>query len=267
MSTKVFVSVGRTSTPDQEAFVCAIESHMLDHGLVPQALGRNYWSSKQPLKAIDELMSECSGVAIVGFERLRILEALDRRGSDGERTVSGVALPTVWNQIEAAMAYSRGLPLLVVIDQELRTEGLLETGYDWYVKRVPLGPRVTLDREFCGIFDDWRARVDAHRKAHAPQTAAPASPQAGSSPTLEARRESAPPSSSRRQLRLLLETRFSDDELRALCFDLDVDYENLPGSTKAGKTVAIIGYFERVGRIDELVQSIRTLRPGEVSPL
>ena len=68
---KVFVSVGRTSTPQQEQFVSAIEAHMLANGLTPQSLGRNYWSSQQPLRAIDELMSQCSGVAIVGFERNR----------------------------------------------------------------------------------------------------------------------------------------------------------------------------------------------------
>lgn len=256
----MFVSVGRTSTPEQEAFVSAIESHMLDHGLLPQALGRNYWSSQQPLKAIDELMTECAGAAIVGFERLRIVEAVDRRGSDGERTLNGIALPTVWNQIEAAMAYTRGLPLLVIVEQDLRAEGLLETGYDWYVKRVPIGAGVTLDREFRGVFDDWRARVEAHRAERAP---APASGFAGSSPSLEASRDTVA-SPSRRQLRLLLESRFSDDELRALCFDLDVDYENLPGSTKAGKTIAIVGYFERVGRVDDLMESIRTVRPGEL---
>jgi hypothetical protein len=258
----VFVSVGRTSTPEQEEFVSAIETHMLAHGLVPQALGRNYYSSQQPLRAIDDLMSQCSGVAIVGFERLRIVQAIDRRGSDIERKLADFALPTVWNQIEAAMAYTRGLPLLVLIQEELRAEGLLETGYDWYVKRMSLGARATSDREFCGIFDDWRSRVEAYH-ARVKPGARPADRQIGSSPTTEAIAESAP-SLNRRQLRIMLETRFSDEELRALCFDLGVDYENLPGATKAAKAIAIIGYFERMHRAEELMRCVKELRPDEV---
>ncbi len=260
---KVFVSVGRTSTPQQEEFVSAIEAHMLDHGLAPQALGRNYWSSQQPLRAIDELMSQCSGVAIVGFERLRVVQAIDRRGSEAERSLADFALPTVWNQIEAAMAYSRGLPLLVLVQEELRTEGLLETGYDWYVKRMRIGANATSDREFRGIFDDWRSRVGTYGASSQP-AGRPTPGHTGNSPTSEARATSEPVPD-RRHLRQVLETRFNDDELRALCFDLRVDYENLPGTTKAAKAIEIIAYFERMNRVEALMRSVTELRPDESS--
>ncbi len=260
---KVFVSVGRTSTPQQEEFVSAIEAHMIDHGLTPQSLGRNYWSSQQPLRAIDELMSQCSGVAIVGFERLRVVQAIDRRGSENERALADFALPTVWNQIEAAMAYARGLPLLVLVQEELRTEGLLETGYDWYVKRMRLTTAAASDREFCGIFDDWRSRVESHRASNEPASRS-GGEHTGSSPTSVAQAKPEPaPALDRRQLRRVLETRFNDDELRALCFDLRVDYENLPGATKAAKTIEIIAYFERMNQVGSLMRSVRELRPDE----
>jgi hypothetical protein len=259
---KIFVSVGRTSTPQQEEFVSAIESHMRRNGLDPLALGRNFYSSQQPLRAIDELMSQCSGVAIVGFERLRITHAVDRKGSDLECQLADVTLPSVWNQIEAAMGYTRGLPLLVLIQQELRAEGLLEPGYDWYVKRLPLGVQAIDDREFCGIFDDWHSRVQKqHAKRRQPSEGTAA--QIGSSPTTEARAD-APLGVNRRQLRLVLENRFSDDELRALCFDLGVDYENLPGATKAARAISIITYFERIQQAQELMRSVRDLRPNEL---
>ena len=54
----------------------------------------------------------------------------------------------------------------------------------------------------------------------------------------------------RRQL-LVLEKRFSDEELAALCFDLGVDYENVPGSTKAARAIAIKTHFERLPRAHE----------------
>ncbi|MEI9810933.1 MAG: hypothetical protein WDO16_25330 [Bacteroidota bacterium] len=41
--------------------------------------------------------------------------------------------PTPWNQIEAAMAYTKGHPLMLIIEKGLKSEGLLEKGNDWYV--------------------------------------------------------------------------------------------------------------------------------------
>ena len=62
----------------------------------------------------------------------------------------------------------------------------------------------------------------------------------------------------------MLENRFSDEELQALCFDLGVDYENLPGATKATRVIGIVTYFERMHRSEELIRSIRDLRPNEL---
>lgn len=257
----VFVSVGRTSTPQQEEFVSAIEAHMAEHGLMPQALGRNYWSSQQPLRAIDELMNQCSGVAVVGFERLSVVQAIDRRGSDVEKQLGDFALPTVWNQIEAAMAYSRGLPLLVLMQEEVRAEGLLELGNDWYVKRMRLGAQATSDREFRGIFDDWRSRVLAYHAAGATKESSN-SRKIGRSPSREAQAASTP-LANRRRLHMVLKTRFSDEELLGLCFDLGVDYENLAGTTKAARVMALIGYFERMHQEEELLRAVKELRPDE----
>lgn len=258
---KVFVSVGRTSTPQQEEFVSAVEAHMLASGLMPQALGRNYWTSKQPLAAIDELMALCSGAAILAFERLHVVQAIEKRGSAAERQLANFSLPTVWNQVEAAMSYTRGLPLLVLVDEALRSEGLLETGYDWYVKWVRLGMPIAGDREFLGIFADWRARVEAFHATRRPAEVEPAASHKGSSPTLEARARSA--AIDRRLLRKVLETRFNDEDLRGLCFDLNVDYEGLAGSSKVTKTISLIEYFERMHRAEELLQTIKALRPDE----
>ena len=259
MAIKVFVSVGRTSTTRQEEFVSGIERYMLDHGLLPQALGRNYWSSQQPLKAIVELMNQCAGVAIIAFERLRIMEAFDRRGSEGEKKLVDFALPTVWNQVEAAMAYMRGLPLLVIVEDELKQEGLLEAGYDWYVQRLPADPQAIADREFRGIFDDWRSRVEAYSAASA-RTPAPVEKQTGRSPTEEAKGDGAS-APNRRQLRIVLETRFNDEELRTLCFDFQVDYEGLAGETKPARIISLIEYFERVQRTSEFLRYMKDARP------
>ena len=55
---------------------------------------------------------------------------------------------------------------------------------------------------------------------------------------------------------------FGDEELRSLCFDLGVDYADLPAEGKDGKARELVAYLERRGRIPELVETCRKLRPN-----
>jgi hypothetical protein len=54
---------------------------------------------------------------------------------------------------------------------------------------------------------------------------------------------------------------FDEEELRTLCFDLEVDYDDLRGEGRAGKARELVVYFERRGRISELVAYCRRVRP------
>jgi hypothetical protein len=158
----VFLSVGKTSTPEQEAFVRAIEEHLQANGLVPRTAGRSSFSSSQPLQLVSELMEKCHGTVVVAFERTYIETGAERRGSPEMQAIKGSTLPTVWNQIEAAMAYVHNHPLLVLVEHGTKSEGLLEKGYDWYVQWCQLDRNVLASREFAGVFADWRRRVEEH---------------------------------------------------------------------------------------------------------
>nr|WP_294545678.1 hypothetical protein [uncultured Rhodopila sp.] len=161
----VFVSVGTGLNPQQEAFVSAIEARLRAVGLIPCTIGRNTFSADAPLHAVVDLMDRCAGAVVIALERYRFTNGVERRGSAKERSVGVVALPTPWNQIEAAMAYSRGLPLLVLVDESLRCDGLLEKGNDWYVLELALDPTSLNSPAFSGVVDSWRDRVRKQQQA------------------------------------------------------------------------------------------------------
>jgi len=54
---------------------------------------------------------------------------------------------------------------------------------------------------------------------------------------------------------------FSLGELRTLCFDLGIDYEDLEGGGKQGKALALVQYARRHGRYSDLVNAVRQARP------
>jgi hypothetical protein len=111
MATDIFLSVGRTATKSQKEFVERVELLLAKEGF---SIKRAIFSAVQPLKKISEVMQTCSGAVIIAHERLFIEEAIELRGSEKPIPVKKVKLPTVWNQIESAMAYTLDLPLLVI---------------------------------------------------------------------------------------------------------------------------------------------------------
>ena len=194
MSRKIFLSVGRTFTQQQEEFVTTLEEYLRGQDVTPQTVGRTYFSSLQPLKAVAGLMEQCYGTIVLAFERTQIVQAVEKRGSKDERAFADVKLPTVWNQIEAAMAYAQGHPLLVILEEGLKEEGLLERGYDWYVKQVTLSRDALYDREFMGVFSDWKNRIEEYALTKETASQAAKSRAAGAQPlqTAAAVQEEAP---------------------------------------------------------------------------
>jgi tetratricopeptide (TPR) repeat protein len=54
---------------------------------------------------------------------------------------------------------------------------------------------------------------------------------------------------------------FNEEEMRDLCFRLDVEYEDLPGAGKTGKARELITYHERRRALSTLIDMCRELRP------
>jgi hypothetical protein len=63
------------------------------------------------------------------------------------------------------------------------------------------------------------------------------------------------------RLREVLNDRFDVGELRTFCFDLGIDYDNLPGERKADKARELVSYLERHNRLSHLVALGKVRRP------
>jgi hypothetical protein len=155
----IFVSVGSTATDQQEAFVRAVEDRLRSEGLEPHSVGRNTFSSDAPLKTVTELLKKCSGVVVIALERTYFPAGAEKRGSKKETALSEVRLPTPWNQIEAAMAYTLGRPLLMIVEEGVKSEGLLERGYDWYVQFCKPDASALTTAEFNGVLASWKGKI------------------------------------------------------------------------------------------------------------
>jgi hypothetical protein len=65
------------------------------------------------------------------------------------------------------------------------------------------------------------------------------------------------------ELKQMLTQYFNEAELQDLCFELRVEYENLPGPGKNDKARELVMYMEHHTRLKELTDTIRRLRPHQ----
>ena len=170
MTVDIFISVGWTFTKQQEEFVSALEDYLRANGMNPRAVGRNEFAHKNPLKFVVDIMNQCAATIIIAFERVHVAEGSEKRGSVEETPVQNQNITTAWNQIEAAIAYTKCHPLYVLVEYGCRTDGLLESGYDWYVQRIAMTPETLTTKAFVGSFMNWKKDVLARAEAQTTST-------------------------------------------------------------------------------------------------
>ena len=59
----------------------------------------------------------------------------------------------------------------------------------------------------------------------------------------------------------ILNKHFSDGDLRILCVDMEIDYENIPGPAKIDKARELILYLQRYNRLEELIDYAQPMHP------
>jgi len=163
----VFISMGSPFAEQQGKFLDALIDLLHSCDVEPRVINKTDYPTGNPLKDISRIMRECQGVIIVAYERTYFESGLEKRRSPQEKMLESVRYTTPWNQIEASMAFALGLPIIVMVENGLREEGLLEEKYDWYVERLSISADAFSDRDVRGRIMAWCRRVQTEKPQHA----------------------------------------------------------------------------------------------------
>jgi hypothetical protein len=153
---KVFLSVGATYNEQQESFVSAFETFLGQNGCERLTVGRGNYFASQPIVSARDLMQSADGVLVIAFTRQIIVKAIDKPESESEKEITNRSYPTVWNQIEAAMAFGLKLPLLVIMEEGVYQEAMLKDRLEYRALITKLDKKLFSSEEFRGIFSDWK---------------------------------------------------------------------------------------------------------------
>ncbi len=130
MNIPVFLSYPKPYLYRQEEFINRISNYFQNRGLMPRTLGVTDYDMDAPLSAIRRIMLESNGLVTVAFRRSFIESGVVK--PDGELgceyDISNNWLTSPYCQIEPAMAFQLGLPILILRENGVIPDGILEKG-------------------------------------------------------------------------------------------------------------------------------------------
>jgi hypothetical protein len=129
-------------------------------GLVPRTLGATDYPSRAPLDEVIEIMSSCKGAIVLGYPQLIVSSGFVK----SEEVRGEITLATEWNHIEAALAYAKGLPMLVIHHRSV-SRGIFERGVmNAFLHSIDLtSPTWALDESFDRSLKHWIKDCEAGR--------------------------------------------------------------------------------------------------------
>jgi hypothetical protein len=161
----VFVSQPTALSPQQLHARDVVFGVLAQHRLLPRTVGMGGDRvTKNPLREVCVLASNCSGALILGFRQMEAVTLVRKPGTSAERTDEHVLLPTPWNHLETGVVYALRLPILVIRERGVEG-GVFDLGSsELFVNEIDVD---TIDEgdtmaALADVIASWGAEVGTH---------------------------------------------------------------------------------------------------------
>lgn len=128
----VFLSYATPYNTLQSLFLDNVVNAIRTALLFPRTLGPSDQYTETPLTSIRRMILSSYGLMAIAFRRTFVTEATSRPGTSRQQIFRDFWLTSPYLQIEPAMAYQRGLPLMLLVEDGVSTNsifgGILEQG-------------------------------------------------------------------------------------------------------------------------------------------
>jgi hypothetical protein len=133
MKVPVFVSRPTPHLKAQQEFIDLFTHELEVRGFSPLTLGPgSSYDYEAPLVGIRRILRHCCGLVSVAFRRTYATAATRYSGANvsgqSEQKMGDIWLTSPYCQIEPAMAFQLGLPILILREEGVLAEGVLEKG-------------------------------------------------------------------------------------------------------------------------------------------
>ncbi len=172
MKVPIFLSRPTPHLDAQKVFIAQFTEALTQRGFEPISMGPgSSYDYDAPLVGIRRLLMHCCGLVSVAFRRSRASIVTKYPGADlpnmTAREASDVWFTSPYCQIEPAMAFQLGLPILIMRERGVLAEGVLERGVTGlYLPEFSLadGASFINGAECRSLLDQWGGYVRATYK-------------------------------------------------------------------------------------------------------
>ncbi len=157
-TTEIFISRPTKIPPKFETEYAAFERYLRSKGFRPNRLGGDQFTMDCPLKGVMGLMERCRGAIILGYPQYEFSASLSKAAVPQHQL--SFVIPTPWNQIEGVLAFTKGIPVLVVAHEGV-LGGIFDHGVTGeYVHTACLSRKDWFKgKDFIGLFEEWVRRI------------------------------------------------------------------------------------------------------------
>ena len=161
----IFLSYPKPFSKEQEKFISKLEEYLKNRGWEPRTLGVTDYDLQNPLSAIRSLMMESNGIIVIALKRYFIKEGYRKQENNVDDNLpEGTWMTSPYCQIEPAMAYQLGLPILILREEGVLAEGILEKGVTGlYLPEIKISNDIPLhyldSEEWTQIIGKWEGYV------------------------------------------------------------------------------------------------------------
>lgn len=160
MTINIFVSRPNALDKNQKSTIQIIQELLETRGMCARTIGATDFPNVSPMKAVEQLMRQCSGAVILGFPQMIVQKGIAKPSTHQETSIKNKLLPTPWNQIEASMAFMLGLPMLIIRNQGI-DGGIFDVGTTGhFIHTFDLNNQDWIkESSFLQPFNEWHREV------------------------------------------------------------------------------------------------------------
>ncbi|WP_188664750.1 hypothetical protein [Terasakiella brassicae] len=167
MKVPVFLSYPKPHQKAQNQFIQKLKKKLKNLGLEPMTLGDSDYDMEAPLVGIRRLMNQSCGLINVSFKRSKIHSGTFKCDADinnnDAQPIKDIWLSSPYSQIEPAMAFQLGLPVLIIREKDVLADGVLEKGVlGIYMPEVDLSKDMKeyfKSKEWQQLINQWAGKV------------------------------------------------------------------------------------------------------------
>lgn len=118
--------------------------------------------ARTTFKSHKKTIGECDGLLVIAYTRSEFEKGKELRDNK-EKEINNIKLPTTWVHIEGAIAYTYKMPIWIIAENGLKSEGLIEKGYDWNVYWSSLDVEEVKSDKFRGYLQSWKSAMEERK--------------------------------------------------------------------------------------------------------